>query len=94
MQPYFLSFLAPEGEAALLRLGARMLPRVCTGEPWAMAAVTGSLFPRAAFDLARGKVIAEAVATREHSKPARSLFLEVTLERAPRGMDSGNEKVS
>ncbi|XP_069988831.1 protein O-linked-mannose beta-1,2-N-acetylglucosaminyltransferase 1 [Penaeus vannamei] len=82
--PYFLSFLAPEGEAALLRLGARMLPRVCTGEPWAMAAVTGSLFPGAALDLARGKVIAEAVATREHSRPARSLFLEVTLERAPR----------
>ncbi|XP_037774419.1 LOW QUALITY PROTEIN: protein O-linked-mannose beta-1,2-N-acetylglucosaminyltransferase 1-like [Penaeus monodon] len=82
--PDFLTYLSPEGEVALVRLGARMLPRVCTGEAWAMAAVTGSPSHRATANLSRGKVIAEAVATREYKRPLRSLFLEVTLERAPR----------
>ncbi|XP_063606550.1 protein O-linked-mannose beta-1,2-N-acetylglucosaminyltransferase 1-like [Penaeus indicus] len=87
--PDFLTFLSPEGEVALVRLGARMLPRVCTGEAWAMAAVTGSPSRRADADLSRGKVIAEAVATREYKRPLRSLFLEMTLERAPRERGCG-----
>ncbi|XP_042871496.1 protein O-linked-mannose beta-1,2-N-acetylglucosaminyltransferase 1-like [Penaeus japonicus] len=85
--PEFLNYLSPEGEAALVKLGAQMLPRVAMGEPWAMVAITGSPFHHVTLDLSRGKVIAEALATRANKRPPRNLFLEVALERDPEDRD-------
>ncbi|KAG7167842.1 O-linked-mannose beta-1-2-N-acetylglucosaminyltransferase 1-like 19 [Homarus americanus] len=78
-QPNFMTFLERKGVEVLVGVGSMLVPRVADGEPWGMITITGH--PRG-LTLVPGKVLVEAVATKEIGRSSTNLQLQVDLPKA------------